>query len=71
MFPAGHGGQQPDEDGDEEEGMDETLIPVDFDKNGHIIDDDILKVSGVGACRVPLSVISLCDEWLIVILFSL
>ena len=24
--------------------MDETLIPVDFDKNGHIIDDDILKI---------------------------
>ena len=40
----GHGGQQEDLDGDEEDGFDETLIPVDFDKNGHIIDDDILKV---------------------------
>lgn len=42
---AGHGGQQEDLDGDEDDGFDETLIPVDFDKNGHIVDDDILKVS--------------------------
>lgn len=41
---SGHGGQQADEDGDEEDGFDETLIPVDFDKSGHIIDDDILKI---------------------------
>lgn len=40
----GHGGQQPDEDGDEEDGLDETLIPLDFAENGHIIDDDILKI---------------------------
>ena len=40
----GHGGQQEDLDGDEEDGFDETLIPVDFDKHGHIVDDDILKV---------------------------
>ena len=42
----GHGGQQEDLDGDEEDGFDETLIPVDFDKHGHIVDDDILKVRG-------------------------
>lgn len=46
VFVEGHGGQQPDLDGDEEDGFDETLIPVDFAESGHILDDDILKVSG-------------------------
>jgi len=43
MF-SGHGGQQEDLDGDESDGFDETLIPCDFDKSGHILDDDILKI---------------------------
>lgn len=41
---SGHGGRLPDEDGDEDDGYDETLIPLDFQKSGHIRDDDLLKI---------------------------
>ncbi|GBC07580.1 hypothetical protein RclHR1_07540018 [Rhizophagus clarus] len=36
---SGHGGQAPDLDGDEDDGYDETIMPLDFQKNGQIIDD--------------------------------
>lgn len=38
---SGHGGQVKDEAGDEEDGFDETIMPVDFMKNGQIIDDQL------------------------------
>ena len=40
---SGHGGSQRDTDPntDEVDGMDETLIPVDYEKAGVIVDDDI------------------------------
>lgn len=38
---SGHGGQIIDRNGDEDDGMDETLIPVDFTNSGHITDDKI------------------------------
>ncbi|KAL7529917.1 hypothetical protein ACHAWF_003159 [Thalassiosira exigua] len=41
---SGHGGSVEDKDGDEEDGMDETLIPVDYQSAGHIVDDDIHDV---------------------------
>ena len=41
---SGHGGRVRDTSGDEEDGYDETLIPVDFQRAGQIIDDDILKI---------------------------
>ncbi|KAL7527016.1 hypothetical protein ACHAXR_001758, partial [Thalassiosira sp. AJA248-18] len=41
---SGHGGRLPDDNGDEEDGYDETLIPVDFNKAGQIRDDDLLKI---------------------------
>jgi hypothetical protein len=41
---SGHGGQIPDDNGDEEDGMDETLIPVDYVQHGQIRDDDIFKL---------------------------
>ncbi|KAJ3227284.1 Ca(2+)-dependent cysteine protease [Clydaea vesicula] len=39
---SGHGSQQ-EEDGDdyEEDGMDDTLVPLDFQENGQIVDDDL------------------------------
>lgn len=40
---SGHGGRVSDQDGDEDDGYDETLIPVDFQSNGQIRDDDLLK----------------------------
>jgi len=38
---SGHGGQTEDTDGDEEDGHDEVIYPVDFKQNGHIVDDEI------------------------------
>jgi len=38
---SGHGGNIPDKDGDEKDGYDETLIPVDFKTAGHIVDDEL------------------------------
>lgn len=40
----GHGGQTRDLDGDEEDGQDETIYPVDFKRAGHIVDDQIHEV---------------------------
>jgi len=41
---SGHGGQMPDDNGDEADGMDETLIPVDYQTGGQIRDDLIYKL---------------------------
>jgi hypothetical protein len=38
---SGHGGRTKDEDGDEEDGYDEVIYPVDFKEAGHIVDDEI------------------------------
>lgn len=38
---SGHGGQTKDLDGDEEDGYDEVIYPVDFKERGHIVDDEI------------------------------
>ncbi|KAM0521834.1 hypothetical protein ACHAPE_002396 [Trichoderma viride] len=38
---SGHGGQTEDQDGDEEDGSDEVIYPVDFQTAGHIVDDEI------------------------------
>mmetsp|Transcript_19165 Transcript_19165/g.22080 ORF Transcript_19165/g.22080 Transcript_19165/m.22080 type:complete len:340 (-) Transcript_19165:298-1317(-) len=40
---SGHGGFVDDTSGDEEDGRDETLIPVDFQSAGQITDDELLK----------------------------
>ena len=41
---SGHGGRVRDTSGDEDDGYDETLIPVDFRRAGQIVDDDIYKM---------------------------
>ncbi|KND89139.1 Metacaspase-1A [Tolypocladium ophioglossoides CBS 100239] len=38
---SGHGGQTEDLDGDEDDGFDEVIYPVDFKQAGHIVDDEI------------------------------
>jgi hypothetical protein len=40
----GHGGQTKDLDGDEEDGYDEVIYPVDFRQNGHITDDEMHRI---------------------------
>jgi len=52
---SGHGGQIPDKDGDEVDGFDEVIFPLDFEKNG-IITDDLLHETMVSplpdGCRL-------------------
>ena len=38
---SGHGCSIPDQDGDEADGMDEALCPIDFKKSGVLRDDDV------------------------------
>lgn len=40
----GHGGQTKDLDGDEPDGFDEVIYPVDFRHNGHITDDEMHRI---------------------------
>ena len=40
---SGHGGQLPDDNGDEKDGYDETMVPLDYQTAGQIRDDDLLK----------------------------
>jgi len=52
---SGHGGQTKDVDGDEADGFDETIYPVDFKQNGHIVDDimhDIMVKPLPAGCRL-------------------
>ncbi|KAI1495687.1 caspase domain-containing protein [Biscogniauxia marginata] len=41
---SGHGGQTEDTDGDEEDGSDEVIYPVDYKQAGHIVDDELHHV---------------------------
>eukprot|EP00397_Hematodinium_sp_SG-2012_P034670 GEMP01037201.1.p1 GENE.GEMP01037201.1~~GEMP01037201.1.p1 ORF type:complete len:362 (+),score=69.00 GEMP01037201.1:75-1160(+) len=41
---SGHGGQQEDPNGFEEDGMNETLLPIDFQRSGMITDDELNKI---------------------------
>lgn len=41
---SGHGGQTPDLDGDEDDGYDEVIYPVDFRVVGHIVDDEMHRI---------------------------
>ncbi|KAJ9471565.1 Metacaspase-1 [Diplonema papillatum] len=45
---SGHGGQQKDTSGDEEDGMDETLIPEDYQSAGVITDDVLFETLVAG-----------------------
>ncbi|KAG1826583.1 caspase domain-containing protein [Suillus variegatus] len=52
---SGHGGQTEDLDGDEEDGYDEVIYPVDFKEKGHIVDDlmhDIMVKRLPPGCRL-------------------
>lgn len=41
---SGHGGQTEDLDGDEDDGYDEVIYPVDFQQQGHIVDDQMHEI---------------------------
>jgi len=41
---SGHGSQKKDQDGDEVDGYDETILPVDYKKSGQIVDDEMNSI---------------------------
>lgn len=41
---SGHGSQVVDKNGDESDGYDETILPVDYKRAGHIIDDEMYDI---------------------------
>lgn len=41
---SGHGSQVKDRDGDESDGFDETILPVDYKRAGQIIDDELYAI---------------------------
>jgi len=45
---SGHGGQVPDYNGDEADGLDEVIMPVDYNTAGPIVDDDIHAYLAMG-----------------------
>ncbi|KAG9025716.1 Ca(2+)-dependent cysteine protease [Tulasnella sp. JGI-2019a] len=52
---SGHGGLTKDLDGDEEDGFDEVIYPMDFEEAGHIVDDemhDIMVKPLPAGCRL-------------------
>ncbi|KAG1730429.1 Metacaspase-1 [Suillus paluster] len=55
---SGHGGQVPDQDGDEVDGLDEVIYPVDYKKAGIIVDDEMHRImvkSLPTGCRLTVS----------------
>jgi len=50
---SGHGGQTPDLDGDEDDGYDEVIYPVDFRSAGHIVDDEMHDIMYVCNPKLP------------------
>lgn len=56
---SGHGGKLRDDDSDEADGWDETLVPVDYEKAGQLRDDDVFShlVGGM-----PKDVAMTCGE---------
>ncbi|KAJ6540419.1 peptidase C14, caspase domain-containing protein [Mycena capillaripes] len=52
---SGHGGQTPDKDGGEVDGWDEVIYPLDYQRSGHIVDDemhDIMVKPLPSGCRL-------------------
>ena len=51
---SGHGAQIYDRNGDERDGLDEIIVPVDYATNGIIVDDEIFNILRFSRCRTIL-----------------
>jgi len=49
---SGHGSQIRDLNGDEVDGLDEVIVPVDYQRNGFIVDDEIFNIIKNVKCRM-------------------
>jgi hypothetical protein len=54
---SGHGGQTKDLDGDEDDGYDEVIYPVDFRTAGHIVDDEMHRIMYFAAYFIPKGIL--------------
>ena len=61
---SGHGSQQEDDDGDEADGLDETICPVDYTRAGMISDDDLKRhfLARIPAGNKLLSIMDCCHS---------
>merc|ERR1712176_446986 len=61
---SGHGGHVRDTSGDEDDGFDETLIPVDYQSAGQIVDDDLCEhlVKAMPAGVLATSLMDCCHS---------
>ena len=57
---SGHGGKLVDDDGDEADGYDETLVPLDYQTNGQIRDDE-LYTTLIGAMKKGVTLTCIMD----------
>jgi hypothetical protein len=57
----GHGGQTKDLDGDEDDGYDEVVYPVDFRTAGHIVDDEMHRIM-VGSLQPGVRLTAIFDS---------
>lgn len=51
---SGHGSQIIDRNGDESDGRDEVIVPLDYNKNGVIVDDEIFNILRSSRCKTIL-----------------
>lgn len=51
---SGHGSQVIDHDGNEADGLDEVIVPVDYTTSGFIVDDDIFNIIKNIKCRAMI-----------------
>ena len=51
---SGHGSQMRDRNGDETDGLDETIVPMDYQRKGFISDDDIFNIIKNVKCKTIL-----------------
>ena len=61
---SGHGTKVRDQNGDEEDGYDEAMVPLDFKRKGHILDDELYKifVQGLPAGVHVVAVMDCCHS---------
>jgi hypothetical protein len=60
---SGHGSQKPDQNGDEADGLDETICPLDYETKGMITDDRLAEiVKSLPADRTLFAVLDCCHS---------
>jgi hypothetical protein len=73
---SGHGSQVRDKSGDESDGLDEVIVPIDYQTSGFILDDEIYQIIKNSRCKTILVFdschsASICDlQWTFEYMFN-